>query len=238
MLSPTNENMIDFRISLDESNDEDYNVIFNENSFSHKIISVSDLKYDSKYDNGKNNVPSSPKPTIDYLDDLDCFNDFKNKFPVIVYNDGLTSKSNLEIEPPVRDGAHTNIAEAKVGGARRRMTWRQFVLALGLNTKLKMADARGEAPEKMTDADLFYLRSMDRRTANVSHLLAYDEGLRGFKVVTHELPLIDLHKLGRLNICLSTLIGSSRLPYQSHASPRTGDASTFAAPWTNDQPDP
>nr|GEZ01546.1 hypothetical protein [Tanacetum cinerariifolium] len=45
-------------------------------------------------------MPSSPKPTIDYLDDLDCFNDFKNEFPPIVYNDGL-SKSDLEIEPPV-----------------------------------------------------------------------------------------------------------------------------------------
>nr|GEV94379.1 reverse transcriptase domain-containing protein [Tanacetum cinerariifolium] len=30
--------------------------------------------------------------------------------------------------------------------------------------------------------------------------LVSDEGLRGLQVVTHELPLIDLHKLGRLNI--------------------------------------
>ncbi|GJR31992.1 hypothetical protein Tco_1108224 [Tanacetum coccineum] len=32
--------------------------------------------------------------------------------------------------------------------------------------------------------------------------LVSDEGLRGLQVVTRELPLIDLHKLGRLNICL------------------------------------
>ncbi|GJV60644.1 hypothetical protein Tco_1466744 [Tanacetum coccineum] len=99
-VSPPNEKKIDFRISLDESDDEDYTVIFDENSFSYKIISVNDLKTDSENDNGKNNMPSSPKPTVNYLDDLDCFNDFENEFPAIVYNDGLTSKSDLLIEPP------------------------------------------------------------------------------------------------------------------------------------------
>ncbi|GJS71962.1 putative reverse transcriptase domain-containing protein [Tanacetum coccineum] len=67
-VSSTNKNKIDFRISLDESDDEDY-------------------------------TPSSSEPTADYLDDLDYFNDFKNEFPAIVYNDGLTSEPNLEIEP-------------------------------------------------------------------------------------------------------------------------------------------
>ncbi|GJT09602.1 hypothetical protein Tco_0856644 [Tanacetum coccineum] len=99
-VSPPNKNKIDFKISLDESDDEDYTIIFDENSFSYKIIYVNDLKTDSKSDNGKNNMPSSPKPTSDYLDDLDCFNDFENEFPAIVYNDGLTSKSDLLIEPP------------------------------------------------------------------------------------------------------------------------------------------
>ncbi|GJS50575.1 hypothetical protein Tco_0623937 [Tanacetum coccineum] len=174
----------------------------------------------------------------------------------------------------------------------RRMTWRQFILALGLHTEQEMAEAgfgaywagsdrlipdkgdlrdywmeissdrdflgptpsyvlirdhvrrlchkmiaysisgMGQAPEKVTGVDLFYLRSMDRRTANVPHLLAHlfrraegrksrarlsgghfigrlamrfrlvsDEGLRGPQVVTRELPLIDLHELGRLHIC-------------------------------------
>ncbi|GJX54588.1 ALP1-like protein [Tanacetum coccineum] len=45
--------------------------------------------------------PSSSKHTVDYLDDLDYFNYFKNKFPAIVCNVGLTSKPDLEIEPPV-----------------------------------------------------------------------------------------------------------------------------------------
>ncbi|GJW77792.1 hypothetical protein Tco_0139474 [Tanacetum coccineum] len=98
-VSPPNENKIDFRISLDESDNEDYTIIFDENSFSYKIIYVNDLKKDSK--NYEIPKPSSSEPTIDYLDDLDYFNNFENKFPAIVYNDGLTSKPDIEIEPPV-----------------------------------------------------------------------------------------------------------------------------------------
>ncbi|GKB27079.1 hypothetical protein Tco_0866480 [Tanacetum coccineum] len=90
---PPNENKVDFRISLEESDDEDYTVIFDENLFSYKIISVNDLKTDSENDN----MPLSPNLTVDYLDDLDYFKDFENEFPAIVYNNGLTSKSDLEI---------------------------------------------------------------------------------------------------------------------------------------------
>ncbi|GKB88289.1 hypothetical protein Tco_0960561 [Tanacetum coccineum] len=96
-VSPPNENKIDFRISLDESDDEDYTVIFDKKSFSYKIIFINDLKTDSE----NNNMPSSPKPTVDYLDDLDFFNDFKNEFSAIVYNDGLTSKPDLKIKPSI-----------------------------------------------------------------------------------------------------------------------------------------
>ncbi|GJW18909.1 hypothetical protein Tco_0026345 [Tanacetum coccineum] len=75
-VSPPNENNIDFRISLDESDDEDYTVFFDKNSFSYKIISVNDLKTDSE--NDKIHMPSSSGPTVDYFDDLDYFDDFKN----------------------------------------------------------------------------------------------------------------------------------------------------------------
>ncbi|GKF05462.1 hypothetical protein Tco_0036130 [Tanacetum coccineum] len=115
--------------------------------------------------------------------------------------------------------------------------------------------SRGQAPEKVTGVDLFYLRSMDQWTANVSYLLAQylfrhaegrksgasgarlsgghfirrlatyfglvsDQGLRGLSVVTSELLLIDLHKLGRLNICL-----------------RVGDTWAWVAPRPKRQPD-
>ncbi|GKB28282.1 hypothetical protein Tco_0867683 [Tanacetum coccineum] len=91
---------IDFRISFDESDDEDYTVIFDKNSFSYKIISVNDLKTDSDNDN------KSPNLTGGNFDDLDYYNDVESEFPAIIYNDGLMSKSNLVIEPS--KGSQTN----------------------------------------------------------------------------------------------------------------------------------
>ncbi|GKF26045.1 hypothetical protein Tco_0081939, partial [Tanacetum coccineum] len=67
-VSPLNNNEIDFRISFDESDDEDYTVIYDENSFSYKIISFNNLKTDSENDNDKVNMPSfpSPEPEVSY----------------------------------------------------------------------------------------------------------------------------------------------------------------------------
>ncbi|GKB11472.1 hypothetical protein Tco_0845395 [Tanacetum coccineum] len=100
-VSSLNNNEIDFRISFDESDDEDYTVIFDKNSFSYKIIYVNDLKLDLENDNEKVNVPSfpSPEPKVSCFDDLDFFKYFENEFPAIVYNDALTFKSDQLTEP-------------------------------------------------------------------------------------------------------------------------------------------
>ncbi|GJT37615.1 hypothetical protein Tco_0937480 [Tanacetum coccineum] len=100
-VSPLNDNEIDFRISFDESDDEDYTVVYDENSFSYKIIYVNNLKMDSENDNDKVNMPSftSPEPEVSYFNDLDFFKDSENEFLAIVYNDALTSKSNFLTEP-------------------------------------------------------------------------------------------------------------------------------------------
>ncbi|GJY99666.1 hypothetical protein Tco_0517096 [Tanacetum coccineum] len=71
--TPVNDE-IEFKISLDESDDEDYTIIFMPSTLSHE-------------------------PAISCFDDLDFFNDFENEFPAIVYNDAQTSKSNLLTEP-------------------------------------------------------------------------------------------------------------------------------------------
>ncbi|GJU78330.1 hypothetical protein Tco_1275400 [Tanacetum coccineum] len=96
-------NEIDFRVSFDDSDDEDYTVIFDKNSFSYKIIFVNDLKTNSENDNEKVNMPSfhPPKPTVSSFDDLDFFKDFENEFLAIVYNDALTSKSDFLTEPTI-----------------------------------------------------------------------------------------------------------------------------------------
>ncbi|GKD23574.1 hypothetical protein Tco_1225277 [Tanacetum coccineum] len=93
-------NEIDFRISFDESDNEDYAIIYDKNLFSYKMISINNLKMDSKDDNEKADIPSimSPRPTISYVDDLDFFKDFNNEFPAIVYNDAQMSKSDYLIE--------------------------------------------------------------------------------------------------------------------------------------------
>ncbi|GKC07288.1 hypothetical protein Tco_0998898, partial [Tanacetum coccineum] len=100
-VSTLNDNEIDFRISFEESDGEDYTIVFDKNSFSFKIISTNDLKTDLENDNEKVNVPlfPSPEPTVSCIDDLDFFKDFENEFPAIVYNDALTSKSDFSTEP-------------------------------------------------------------------------------------------------------------------------------------------
>ncbi|GKB36515.1 hypothetical protein Tco_0881457, partial [Tanacetum coccineum] len=91
---------IDFRISFNESDDEDYTIICDKNSFSYKVISINNLKTDSKNDYEKV-MPSnpSPEPTTNCFDDLDFFKDFENEFPAIVYKKAQTSKSYLFTEP-------------------------------------------------------------------------------------------------------------------------------------------
>ncbi|GKC64708.1 ribonuclease H-like domain-containing protein, partial [Tanacetum coccineum] len=99
-VSPLNDNEIDFRISFDESDDEDYTVVYDENSFSYEINYVNNLKTDSENDNDKVNMASFPSPELEvgYFNDLDFFKDFENEFPAIVYNDALTSKSDFLTE--------------------------------------------------------------------------------------------------------------------------------------------
>ncbi|GJW05483.1 hypothetical protein Tco_1564339 [Tanacetum coccineum] len=94
-------NEIEFRISFDESDDEDYTVIFDKNLFSYKMFSVDKLKTDSENDNEKVNMPFLPslEPTVSYFDDLDYFKDFEKEFPAIVNNDAQTSKLNFLTEP-------------------------------------------------------------------------------------------------------------------------------------------
>ncbi|GJY84320.1 hypothetical protein Tco_0497696 [Tanacetum coccineum] len=101
-VSPLNDNQIDYRISFDKFYDEDYTVIYDENSFSNNVIYVNDLKTDSENDNDKVNMHSFPssKPTVSYFDDFDYFKDFENEFPAFAYNDALMSKLDFS-EPTV-----------------------------------------------------------------------------------------------------------------------------------------
>ncbi|GKG06714.1 hypothetical protein Tco_0329683 [Tanacetum coccineum] len=77
-VSSLNDNKIVFRISFDESDDGDYTIVFDKNSFSYKITCTNDLKMDSENDNEKVNMTlfPPPEPSISCIDDLDFFKDF------------------------------------------------------------------------------------------------------------------------------------------------------------------
>ncbi|GKE11629.1 hypothetical protein Tco_1415180 [Tanacetum coccineum] len=72
----------------------------------------------------------------------------------------------------------------QLGRARRCLSWRQFILALGLHTREEMESpgfarmmahsiaGRSQAPKKVTVTDLFYLRGMDVGSVNIPYLLA------------------------------------------------------------------
>ncbi|GJU74952.1 hypothetical protein Tco_1266357 [Tanacetum coccineum] len=62
MVRPLDNNEIDFRISFDESDDEDYICIYDKNLFSYKLISVNDLKTDSE--NGIDEVSIPPNDVV------------------------------------------------------------------------------------------------------------------------------------------------------------------------------
>ncbi|GJV35647.1 hypothetical protein Tco_1408124 [Tanacetum coccineum] len=85
LCEPTDDE-IDFRISFDESDDENCTVIFDKKSFSYKIISVNNLKTDSENDNDKVNMPllPSPKPTVNETSLSECDEDEQN---VLNFND-------------------------------------------------------------------------------------------------------------------------------------------------------
>ncbi|GJW63792.1 hypothetical protein Tco_0115676 [Tanacetum coccineum] len=115
----------------------------------------------------------------------------------------------------------------QLGGIRRRMMWREFILALGLHTEQEMAEAGLLGPRPFLcsysrpcedivpqdDCLQYFWHAEGRKNgARLSgghfigrlamHFsLVGDKGLRGLQVVTRELLLIDLHEVGRLNIC-------------------------------------
>ncbi|GJR86081.1 putative reverse transcriptase domain-containing protein [Tanacetum coccineum] len=295
---PPNKNELDFRISLDESDDEDYTVFFDENSFSPLINSecideinlideTSLFEYDkeivSRFNDLFNDIhPDDLKSEKD--DDDNDIGSFVINLNIMIWNYyvnrmiffliiNLYVPYGIPFDPKryYKDGSHTSVADAKrhpwlryqieeytegirhsyeqrletiwsrpvnqvhvldfegltvemrqdlavrlrmLGGVKRTLTWRQFILALRLHMELEMSDrdflgpalsyvlirdpvrrlchrmiaysisGRGQAPEKVADIDLFYLRSMDCRTINVPHLLAQlvsDDGLRGLQ---------------------------------------------------------
>nr|GEV80287.1 hypothetical protein [Tanacetum cinerariifolium] len=122
----------------------------------------------------------------------------------------------------------------QLGGVRRRMTWRQFILALGLHTKQEMEEAR-HAEGRKSGARMSGGHFIGHLATHFG--LVSDEGLRGLQVVTRKLPLIDLHELGRLNICSrygDTWAWVAQGPERQQATAVGAPAATESAPAADD----
>ncbi|GJW90626.1 retrovirus-related pol polyprotein from transposon opus [Tanacetum coccineum] len=262
-VSSLNDKKIDFRISFDESDDEDYTVIYDKNSFSYKIICVDNLKTDSENDNDKVNMPSfpSPEPMVNIADFEERLEKIygREMHQVQVFNfrglidlmaDGFSGRmlmehreaqgqsmftsrawrrlfevrgplvhelileffSTFKFGEAILDLDTTGALQFQLGGARRHMSWREFILGMGLHTAEEIESARfgtywaesarqipdKGAPEKVTVTDLFYLRGMDVGSVNIPYLLAR---LKGLAVIVQDLLVIDMAKLVRLQIC-------------------------------------
>ncbi|GJZ09508.1 hypothetical protein Tco_0543791, partial [Tanacetum coccineum] len=103
-VSPLKDDRIDFRISFDESNDEDYIVMYDKDSFSYKLISANNFKTDSEKDIDKVNLPRSDVIVQRLGDDIDAnvdtesheFNkDFKTNHDI--YHESFNMKENFII---------------------------------------------------------------------------------------------------------------------------------------------
>nr|GEW00466.1 hypothetical protein [Tanacetum cinerariifolium] len=127
-----------------------------------------------------------------YEDEDDCFTNFEIEYPAIVFDDTLTSDTPLSCEPthillphtpyaPL--GSETPMAKTLAGRLRLVYTWdesHEFFTSHAWRRLFEIRapmiacsiSGKGQAPEKVTDIDLFYLRSIDRGTANVLYLLA------------------------------------------------------------------
>ncbi|GJR63289.1 hypothetical protein Tco_1134325 [Tanacetum coccineum] len=123
--------------------------------------------------------------------------------------EGLT----LELRQDLAEGmrmVYTRDDGQELGGARRSMTWRQFIFAVGLHTTEEMAkdgfgaywlgserlipdkgDLRGRHVEGKKSGARLSRGHFIRRLAHHFGLVS-DDGLRGLSVVARELPLIDM----------------------------------------------
>ncbi|GKC03786.1 hypothetical protein Tco_0995396, partial [Tanacetum coccineum] len=117
----------------------------------------------------------------------------------------------------------------QLGGVRRRMSWREFILALGLYTAKEMdlyywrfpwhnpilhypilrlchrliacsIDGMSQAPEKEGRAHIYGGQFVARLAEHFGLLTA--EILGGLTVISPELPIIDMAELVRLQICV------------------------------------
>ncbi|GKA93913.1 hypothetical protein Tco_0815899, partial [Tanacetum coccineum] len=146
------ETNFDFSISFSDSDDEDYTFICDKDLFSYKLIPVNNLKPELVNDHIEINTELCLE-TIDVkpIDSVACIS---NDNTPVESDDYLETNHDKKRAAP----SYTFIQDHVRRLSHRLISYTIF--------------SRGQAPEKVTGIDLFYLRSMDQGTANVPYLLA------------------------------------------------------------------
>nr|GEX51585.1 hypothetical protein [Tanacetum cinerariifolium] len=178
---------IDFRVSFDDSNDEDYT--------RHPFLRYEGLEYSDV-----DIAHFEERMRMKHRDDADVVEFTSQSWGRLFDTRGpLVRELILEFLITLRFGEVLLDLDApgtiqfQLGEARRRLSWRQFILALGLHTGEEMGSfgfardpvlrlchrmtahniaERSQAPEKVTVTDLFYLRGLDVGSVNIPYLLA------------------------------------------------------------------
>nr|GEZ26074.1 hypothetical protein [Tanacetum cinerariifolium] len=175
---------LEFEISFSKSDDEDYTIIYNNDSFSYKIIYVNDLKSNADNDDGKINVKLSLENI--YIEPLGSVIDANDRLARI-YNRQVHRVQVLDFDVLIKemDQAMTD---------KPRMSFREIISKVDLYEHWTMISSAidflstfpsytlirgplrrlchrliafsitgsGQAPKKVTTTDLYYLRSMDK----------------------------------------------------------------------------
>ncbi|GKE24142.1 hypothetical protein Tco_1435654 [Tanacetum coccineum] len=149
----------------------------------------------------------------------------------LVYELILEFFSTFRFGEVVTDLDTAGALQFQLGGVKRHMSWREFILALGLYIAEDMQTdpilrlchrliacsiaGRSQAPQKVTVTDLFYLRGMDVGSVN------------GLTVIAPKLLIIDMAELVRLQICVEiddtwawVALGPERQPDDAVSAPR------------------
>ncbi|GKD66806.1 hypothetical protein Tco_1308914 [Tanacetum coccineum] len=224
--TPVNDE-IDFRISFDESDDEDYTIFFDKNSFSYKMISVNDLKTDSENDYDKV-MPSIPslEPVINCFDDF--FTDFENEFLAIINDLFPFNIIHPDMALLPRKQRHkflrykgleypdTDIVnfEGRLARIHRREVHRVLVfdfeglpdlMAEGLSGRMLM-EHRDEA-----SVSVFTSRAW-RRMLDIRGPLVHELILDFFSMFRFGQAILDLDTLGTLQLIACSIAGRSQAP--------------------------
>ncbi|GKC68821.1 hypothetical protein Tco_1101419 [Tanacetum coccineum] len=135
-----NNNEIDFRISFDESDDEDYtdqqNILYFNDLFPFNIVYSNDQKSDKGNDDNEIDMIESsrdmaPLPLREQRHTFLGYQDLE-------YSDQDIADFEERLEWIHDRGTHRVQVLDFEGGAKRHLSWREFILTLGLHTREEM----------------------------------------------------------------------------------------------------